>query len=564
MRNLSKNVSVKYSLAGCLLFEVSGETELRGYVLIADKDCKDVPVEAIAKACDVAGISSWVSLWNYCADLPGFSRLLHETRWEQFNQEAARTWLSIIYSFMGEENKNQLQEKWQVYLKIFCVCHEALIALPLERQNKLALMWSRFVEGWDDVLSLSKAAQDFLPLIYKLCLPPFSSTIDYGHSFVNIVETWPENERQEILNLDNLVWRHFERACRRQDNANLIVFGTYAFNTVSPFFLRNSMLHAPVRLFKTMRLLGSMAGERRQSFMRTQIKTEWFSMDWNVMPPQAACLRLLALSSAAGLDSPLPRRLREYFDGQLDLSLLQILRHCKVALSRLPSLRLQALEAAFWKEVDAPFRLHDHSASARHALRLLASLNGRFTQNRKGLRRFLSNVTAGNSLNFLDHPLNLRWYAKHPRVQRHFWHTGLKRTVHSAWGDLSLAFEYDPFEILMMGTYVDSCLGVGGICDYSTVACLLDANKQVLYARNSYGKVVARQLLAIDEADQLVCFAVYPENTPQEIKAAFKSYDLELAVHLSLPMYQEKADSSYDVTTILAQSWWDDGPWLEE
>ncbi|MFZ6781178.1 hypothetical protein ACO0LD_30455 [Undibacterium sp. Ji83W] len=565
LANLQRLVSVEYSLAGCLLFEMSGETNLREYMLGAKLDCKDVPVEAIVKACDATGGGPRISLWDYCAELPGLAKLLRETQWEKLNQGAAQTWLNVMYNFMDEDDKDKQQAKWRVYLDVFYVCHDALIALPADRQDKLALMWKNFIDGWGKASSMARAAREFLPLMHKLCLPPFSANIDYGHSFVNIVETWPEDERQEILDLDMRIWLHLERACRRQDEARLIVFGSYTLSEGAPLFLRNSLLHAPSRLFKTLRLLGSLAYERRQSFMRQQMKTDWFALDWHLMPPPDACRRLFSLSKADGLDSPLPRRLRDFLDGRLNLSPSQVSRHCQLTLSRLPSLLLRALEAALWKEIDAPFQLYEYSRPARHALRLLAGLSGgSFANNRKGLRRFLLNARAGNTLDYVDHPLNQQWYAKHPKVRRSLWQMGLQRAGQTAQGKLSLAFELDPFEVLMMGTYAGSCLGVGGLCDYSAVACLLDANKQVLYARNEQGKVIARQLMAIDEEDQLVCFSVYPENVTQELKAAFKSYNEEMSDLLELKLYRLQDGACYDVATILAQDWWDDGSWQDE
>ena len=85
-----------------------------------------------------------------------------------------------------------------------------------------------------------------------------------------------------------------------------------------------------------------------------------------------------------------------------------------------------------------------------------------------------------------------------------------------------------------MGTYVGSCLGLGGGFSYSAAAALLDINKQVLYARNEQGAVIARQLLAISDKDELVPFAVYPESAAPSVQRAFDRYDTELASALGI------------------------------
>ncbi len=75
-----------------------------------------------------------------------------------------------------------------------------------------------------------------------------------------------------------------------------------------------------------------------------------------------------------------------------------------------------------------------------------------------------------------------------------------------------------------------------GLCDYSAVAVALDVNKQVIYGRNRRGSVIARQLVALSEADELVVFAVYPLSAPRPVKRLFARYDRELAAALGLPV----------------------------
>ena len=75
-------------------------------------------------------------------------------------------------------------------------------------------------------------------------------------------------------------------------------------------------------------------------------------------------------------------------------------------------------------------------------------------------------------------------------IKREIWEQGIALQSEQ----LTIQMEQNPFEILKLGTYVGSCLGLGGGFSYSAVAALLDVNKQVLYARNHRGVVVARQL----------------------------------------------------------------------
>ncbi len=180
------------------------------------------------------------------------------------------------------------------------------------------------------------------------------------------------------------------------------------------------------------------------------------------------------------------------------------------------------------------------------------------TSNRKGMRRFLLAYSQGKRSAYRDHPLNRGWFARHPRIDAAAW--GSNPLELEMAGAIVLAQETDPLQVLMLGTYVGSCLGLGGMWSESAVACLLDANKQVIYARNAAGQVLARQLIAIDERDRLVCFPVYPVNADDALVRAFDDYDHSLARTLGIDIYRRDPDAcdDYHVELILASEWYDD------
>ncbi len=86
----------------------------------------------------------------------------------------------------------------------------------------------------------------------------------------------------------------------------------------------------------------------------------------------------------------------------------------------------------------------------------------------------------------------------------------------------------------------------------------LDVNKRVVYARNEEGKVLGRQLIAVSEAGELICFSVYPESAPGPLVAAFADYDHALAEQLGLPI---RTDHRYQIANVLSVELWDDGAW---
>ena len=127
---------------------------------------------------------------------------------------------------------------------------------------------------------------------------------------------------------------------------------------------------------------------------------------------------------------------------------------------------------------------------------------------------------------------------------------------------VTINLETEPLEALKLGTYVGSCLGVGGLCTDSTAAVVLDVNKQVLYARNADGVVLARQLLAISKDEKLVAFEIYPTTASAHLKKLFYEYDQHFAKILGIDFFNYQAkDNEYEIEHILSENWWDDGAW---
>ena len=77
--------------------------------------------------------------------------------------------------------------------------------------------------------------------------------------------------------------------------------------------------------------------------------------------------------------------------------------------------------------------------------------------------------------------------------------------------------------------------------EYAAAAVVLDINKQVVYARDRHGAVVGRQLLAISQGDQLVCYSVYGNTSNKDLERVFRAFDMLFAAKLALPIFSDNA-----------------------
>ncbi len=569
--NLQRKVSVAYTLQGCALANQLTNAygiERLPFTLRSSKDCTDFSVNDMSRMQAALGPDGdhWpLRVWGKCASTPGLALVLRETCWEQLDAGVADRWLSIFtrtvwYNDDHNELEAQNDKRWRAHLANFPAWNRDLSTLSKPWQEKYVNMVRTYACGWEDGDTLRESASYLAPVQRKLCGAPFSPTTDIGYVLSCMAEALPADGWQQLAHTEERTWLTVERACRRDDDGTLIGRGISSLARAWPAFAMHALRAAPASLMRAARLLGCLALERRRQLLSETAQTVWFSTRWSELAPDDACRMLYRLCLDCGVQSPVPRRLREHFEGNVTLSEVQVNRHCRVGMSRLPQVLLAALEQAILRSIDQPFKLQDRSGAASHAVRLAAGID----TNRKGLRRFLREQAEGRPGAYLEHPLNRAWFARHPRIDALAWQGSALCVDVDALPGVRLALASDPLDILMLGTHVGSCLGLGGLCDYSAVACLLDANKQVVYARDGAGRVLARQLLAIDERDRLVCFSVYPPNANAALLRAFHAFDQAMAASLGIDIYRHDDDNAYDVAIVLAEHWWDDGVWQDQ
>lgn len=559
--NLNRGINIDYTLIGCQLPDDYRGSGVSTRYLRTTAGSTDVPVAGIERMLAAVGEAGthWArSAWESCATQPGFARILRETSWESLSSEVADRWIALFkVTEWDYENPGLRAAQWRVRLAMFPELHRQLLALLPDRRERFVAILQDYATGWDDPVTLENSWPILLPLQVRLCGSQFPARATGDGVLSTIAVHLRSSSWQQLSGISDDIWLTIEQACRRNNDAALIRRGINGLTEIMPDIAIRALAEAPTQLMRSTALLGCLEYHSRRRLLVQALRTPWFATEWGTMPVLASCERILALCTEYGLDSPLPRRLREHFTGKSHLSDAQLVRHCSVTLSRLPSTQLAALEALAWRHIDGPFNLRKHSAGASHAVRLHASIDG---GNKKTLRRFLRGFANGGKHDFLDHPLNRAWYARHPRVNAAIWGGSTLREF-VANDTITIAIETNPMEILMLGTYVGSCLGLGGLCEYSSVACLVDANKQVAYARDATGRVVARQLLAIDECDRLVCFEVYPSTASASVQQAFRQFDAALARSLALETYRNDDIDPYEIEIILAVEWWDDGQW---
>ncbi|GAB4201056.1 MAG: hypothetical protein OHK0022_22700 [Roseiflexaceae bacterium] len=189
------------------------------------------------------------------------------------------------------------------------------------------------------------------------------------------------------------------------------------------------------------------------------------------------------------------------------------------------------------------------------------------TYNRKLLRRLLRAAINGDHDWRERHPANAaflqqlaaqgvdvqHWLGEHPQTVRCPVVPG---------GRVRLYLERDPIRVLQMGNHVNTCLSLGAINAFATVANACELNKRVIYATDSNGRVVARQLIGISENWTLLGFHTYVtldnEEAVNTLREIIERYTMAFAARCGLTLGDKG-----DVLRLFAEEWYDDGvqPW---
>jgi hypothetical protein len=313
---------------------------------------------------------------------------------------------------------------------------------------------------------------------------------------------------------------------------------------------------SPGALLQTADLLASISFESAESVLKEYGRSPLADPGLTDAPLEKLCDLITPIAQSGG-PNPIRRALRLHLSGEERLSEAQVRGHRERIVADLDVVRLAAIRQTIERLLAARVGLQKiETPAVRHAVAMLNDVE----VHRRQLRRLLTATLAGDAEWKLRHPRTQEWLARHPNIDRKVWLNGIEtRGQLEGLGEVRIAIETDPLEALKLGTYVGSCLGRGGNLEYSAAAVVLDVNKQVAYARDERGAVVGRQLVALSESEELVCFSVYGLLEAEHIEPLFREFNKALAARLGVQVYS-RSSNDYVIATVLSHEWWDDSP----
>jgi hypothetical protein len=501
------------------------------------------------------------AIWTACGCLDGFGAYLADRYLTQWPSETV--W-SLLHTFLIPYYADDEPDvaTWHYLRSSGDVIDSALLAIPDEYRGKFCLNLYEFLR----VTDVSTLTPDSIPyacaFLCRLCRAPFHPERNTANVWADLVTNLPVDLVDKALAAPDSSLQQLEKACRTKNATNNIGYGTWAITKVAPSFALAAFVQAPARLFRTSKTLGCLDPAERLNLVREFAQLPMMHLDTDLLDDVDAFAYIDEQSR--GLRTPcISASLRAHYEGSRLLSVPRLAHYHAEMRLRWMRGRLECLEDAVLEKRARPYAVGNIDGNTAHALQLERNVK----ENRRALRKFLTAYWNGRVDYILTHSLTRAWLAKHPRLNVSVWLNGIEffgRTEQD--GEVRIHVETDPLEALKLGTYVGSCLGLGGELQCSAAANVLDINKRVLYARNLDGRVIGRQLVAYSEAEELVCFWVYPIGASDDLRSLFAEYDERFAMALGVHLYQAPdnqayGDEEYDIACILSTGWWDDHYW---
>ncbi|MDF1836943.1 MAG: hypothetical protein P1V35_03660, partial [Planctomycetota bacterium] len=502
------------------------------------------------------------SLLEACGDFEGFMEVLEEAPLKEMGPDVAYKFLCLFTLLYHTGHDWDTTIEFWGYLKgVAPDWIQWIVESPPEYRLKLHGYLLEMLEEWKDPKEVVNGLREWGPWIRRICAGPFVQDARGSYSMCRLVHL-PVEHFPAVLAAPERAFVHLEKSARRDNDDSLLGYGLRVLVEVSPDLVVAGLASGTGALASTARVLGSLNRSDALRSVREWLDTKLYQVDPADCPAEELA-HLIQAHGGPSAQTLVSRNFRQHLDGSTRLTENQVKRVGSKIRDAWPDVLLGTLAhkvpTLLAERIGADANAME--TKENHALRMIFAAE----DNRRMLRRVLRHHFAGERDYIRNHPINREWLEEHARLKGSVWTSGFelsKETKELGW--LTIELEQDPLEVLRAGTYVGSCLGLGGGFAHSAAAIMMDGNKHVAYCRDRRGVILARQVLVMAEDEKLHCFQVYPLEGDAGIQSFFMEFDRTLAAWLRVPIHDPEAEGEEHaedrIRLLLSSEWWNDYP----
>ena len=132
--------------------------------------------------------------------------------------------------------------------------------------------------------------------------------------------------RKQILEIPDKSLKNINDACRRDNDAQLIAWGIESIIKIQADLVFEAVWHSPNKLVKIAKLFGSMSWELCNNIMQEFANHPIVTINFNSLSLLQIYQQLQSIEISHRYN-PIPKALRDHFDGKLVLRNTQLERH---------------------------------------------------------------------------------------------------------------------------------------------------------------------------------------------------------------------------------------------
>lgn len=496
--------------------------------------------------------------WKQFARRPELAEVFRTIPWNRLHPAVAQAYALLIlhsanvFGIDDEENERRIEILLAHHRRIT----EFLLRVDEPKHQKSFLCdIDRMPDAMKELLPV--IFPKFLDLLERVSRPPFSPDSYVSTLLYTLLARLPNEYHDKILQLTDSELARLSRSCFRHTETSLIACGVAELSAWEPKLVTGALISFHGKLLKVGKLLGSTNRKLRTEIL-LEFKEHALSRLELPFVSSEGSLDRVNLILSSGCAEQIPRKLRRYVSGDIDLTDAQLAKSIAVAESKLDLVKLDLLERLCYSRLAPGDNGRKMDGSVRHALQMV-QCNTR-DMNVRAFRKFLFRYLDGEIDYLLRHPRNASWLKSRNQLNLQPWLEGFERHYCTGEGRdaITLRIETNPLEELKFGSHVGSCTGLGGGYSAAALGTVLDINKRVVYASNTKGKIVGRQLIALTSDNQLFCQEIYPRSALLRWRSQFDDFDRSLAREVGIEIYMGNSSSGEMVENLVAMETYDD------
>lgn len=328
--------------------------------------------------------------------------------WESYSPKAcAAYWIFLLNSTDYTLSPNSISKKVNYLSGLHKNIIQGFSDIPVDRQVEFLNNLSEVVWYWDKESEWKTLVPRAIGLLRKLAKLPIHFSKRTLESIFHLIEYGREIPFNEVMQLPTSSFVTLNNACKSQNNSRLIEEGFGSLIYLLPKFTMLCFYHCPKNLIRVSKTLGAVKRPHRRKIIHLFKNQQLMKINLEAISGKQL-FSILNSQVTPQLSNPVPKKLKQYFLGQLEISDARKTRYINIMKINLYATLLDILEQNVLSTLNNSLFGNTEDDLWQHTLQIINFQNS----NRKTLKKYLRAHLKGEDNYLIDLPQTQKWLKK--------------------------------------------------------------------------------------------------------------------------------------------------------